>query len=43
MADYQIRLMLIVRLEVVSERMFVPSSFAAHLVQHRLTVLKEQA
>lgn len=36
------RLMLIVRLEVLSERLFVPSSFAAHLVG-RLAVLKEQA
>lgn len=40
MADYQMRLMLIVRLEVLSERMFAPFSFAAHLVQGRLTVVK---
>lgn len=33
----------IVRLEVLSDIMFVPSSFAAHLVQGRRTILKEQA
>lgn len=42
MAHYQMRLMLVVRLELLSERVFVPSSFAAHLVS-RLTVLKEPA
>lgn len=34
---------LIVRLEVLSEVMFAPSSYTAHLVQGSLTVSKEQA
>lgn len=42
MAHYQMRLMLVVRLEVLSETLFAPSSFAAHLVG-RLTVFQEPA
>lgn len=37
MSHYQMRLTLVVRFEVLSERLLVPSSFAAHLID-RLTL-----
>lgn len=37
MSHYQMRLTLVVRFELLSKRLFVPSSFAAHLID-RLTV-----
>lgn len=43
MVHDQMKLMLIVRLEVLSEVMFAPSSYTAHLVQGSLTVSKEEA
>lgn len=41
MSHYQMRLTLVVRFEVLSERLFVPSSFAAHLID-RLTIKKKR-